>query len=108
MPRISTSKEEKIKETILQLLFQESPNSMFTYYIAQELARDEEYIKKILEELESKKYVCSVNKNPKGIQYSRRKRWRLTPHVHDAYRKLSEEKAKLMAPFVELRENNKY
>ncbi|MBS3073788.1 hypothetical protein J4465_03280 [Candidatus Pacearchaeota archaeon] len=108
MPRISISKEEKIKEAVLQLLFQESPNSMFTYYIAQELARDEEYMKKILEELELKKFVYSVNKNPKGVQYSRRKRWGLTPNVHEAYKKISEEKAKLMAPFTELKEGQKY
>lgn len=89
MPRISQTKENKIKETILHLLFQQSPKSLFTYHIAQELARDEEYIKKLMIELETKNLVNGVKKNADGKDYSRRIRWRLSSQTYEAYKKLN-------------------
>lgn len=89
MPRISQTKETKIKETILQLLFEQSPKSLFTYHIAQELARDEEYIKKLMQNLEISGLVASVKKNAKGLDYSRRIRWRLSNKAYDAYKKVN-------------------
>lgn len=89
MPRISTTKENKIKEAILHLLFQQSPKSLFTYHIAQELARDEEYIKKLMLDLEVKSLVNGVKKNADGKDYSRRIRWRLSSQTYDAYKKLN-------------------
>lgn len=89
MPRISTKKEEKIKEAILHLLFQHSPKALFTYHVAQELARDEEYIKKLMLELESKNLVAGVRKNSLGRDYSRRIRWRLASQTYDAYKRLN-------------------
>lgn len=89
MPRISETKERKIKETILHLLFEQSPKALFTYHIAQELARDEEYIKKLMFELESKNMVVGIKKNAQGKDYNRRIRWRLASPVYDAYKKLN-------------------
>ena len=89
MPKISSRKEEKIKEAILHLLFQESPKALFTCKVAQELARDEEYMKKLLSELEIKNFVVSIKKNSKGQDYSRRIRWRLHSTVYDAYKKIN-------------------
>ncbi|MGB9707900.1 MAG: hypothetical protein ACPLXC_01040 [Candidatus Pacearchaeota archaeon] len=89
MPRISATKENKIKEAILHLLFEQSPKSLFTYHIARELARDEEYIKKLMQELEAKNMVAGVRKNSNGKDYSRRIRWRLSSQTYDAYKKLN-------------------
>ncbi|MCX8193768.1 MAG: hypothetical protein N3G19_00145 [Candidatus Pacearchaeota archaeon] len=89
MPKISETKEKKIKESILHLLFEQSPKALFTYHIARELARDEEYIKKLMLELESKNMILSVKKNSKGKDYNRRIRWRLAPQVYDAYKRLN-------------------
>ncbi|UZE93727.1 MAG: hypothetical protein IB618_03085 [Candidatus Pacearchaeota archaeon] len=89
MPRISIRKEEKIKESILHFLFQHSPKALFTCRIAQELARDEEYMKKLLLGLEAKGLVIAIKKNPKGQDYSRRIRWRLDSKVYDAYKKIN-------------------
>lgn len=90
MPKISETKENKIKEAILHLLFQQSPKALFTYHIAQELARDEEYIKKLMLELETKNLVVAVKKNSKGKDYSKRIRWRLSSQTYEAYKKLNE------------------
>ena len=89
MPRISAKKEEKIKESILHCLFQNSPKALFTCQIAQELARDEEYMKKLLLELENRNFVTSVKKNQKGMDYKRRLRWLLNPKVYEAYKKIN-------------------
>lgn len=86
MPRISRLKQDKIKEGILLLLFQSSPKSLFTAEISQELARDEEYVKKLLLEMESETMVLSVKKNPDGLDYKRRLRWNLTEKVYNAYK----------------------
>lgn len=85
MSRISEQKIKKIKEIILSFLFHNSPKAFYTYGIAQEIARDEEFIKRILQELAKEELVVKVDKNPKGIKYLRRERWRLTNKAFKAY-----------------------
>lgn len=101
MPKISTAKESKIKETILNHLFQQSPKSLFTYHIAQELARDEEYIKKLMLDLENQGLVSGVKKNPKGTEYSRRIRWRLSSKAYDAYKRINNVPSQSFIPIRE-------
>jgi predicted transcriptional regulator with HTH domain len=85
MPLISKTKKEKIQEQILYYLFTIFPKQVFTVDIARELARDEEFIKKIMFELASKGLVVRINKNSKGIKYERRTRWRLSNNIHEIY-----------------------
>ena len=87
MPRISKEKKDKILEQILFYLYQIFPKQIFTVEIAKELARDEEFIKSLLEDLLKKELVIKINKNEKGIIYARRMRWRLSNKVHSAYSK---------------------
>lgn len=87
MPRISKEKKDKISEQILHHLFTISPQSIFTSLISKEIARDEEFIKSMLLDLEKKKLVVQVNKNKDGINYAKRQRWRLSNHAYDAYKK---------------------
>tara|TARA_Y100000310_G_scaffold336694_1_gene421927 strand:- start:2246 stop:2518 length:273 start_codon:yes stop_codon:yes gene_type:complete len=87
MPTISQKKKSKIQEQILHHLFSISPDSVFTSKIAQEIARDEEFTKALLQDLKSKNLLTEVNKNPKGIQYQRRQRWRLSQQAHNIYSK---------------------
>jgi hypothetical protein len=95
MPQISSKKEEKIKENILSILFQNSPRALFTAHISQELARDEEYIKKLLEDLENKKLLVSVKKNPDGLEYKKRIRWGLSEKAYTTYKAIQERKPAL-------------
>lgn len=85
MPRISQQKKDKIAEQILHHLFTISPQSIFTSQIAKEIARDEEFTKLILIDLKSKELILEVNKNPQGIDYAKRQRWRLSDKVYQAY-----------------------
>ena len=87
MPRISQQKKEKIQEQILFYLYSIFPKQVFTADIAKELARDEEFTKILLLELEKKQFVIKINKNPKGIIYSRRLRWRISNKTHEIYSK---------------------
>lgn len=87
MPRLSNTKKDKITEQILHYLFTVSPNPQFTSTIAKESARDEEFIKSLLLDLQKKKLVIEVNKNSFGIQYTRRKRWLLSSDAFTAYQK---------------------
>lgn len=84
--RISEEKLKRIKEEILSLLFYSSPNALFTAYIARELARDEEFVKKMLEEMQLKGLVVRVSKNSKGKDYLKRARWRLSDRAYSAYK----------------------
>ena len=85
MPRISNEKVEKISEQILSYLFEVFPRLVFTVDVARELARDEEFMKKILLGLEEKDLVVRVNKNSNGENYLKRMRWRISNRAHEVY-----------------------
>jgi len=85
--KISEKKRDKISEQILALLFSISPKPIFTSHIADEIARDEEFTKKLLLDLKKKRLVIDVKKNPKGIDYIRRARWKLSDSAYQAYRR---------------------
>ncbi len=85
MPRISNKKKEKINEHILSVLFDNFPRPLFTAHISQEIARDEEFTKSLLKELSDKNIIIKINKNPKGLEYKRRSRWRLSNTTHNIY-----------------------
>jgi len=83
--RLSQEKKDRITEQILSYLYHCFPDQPFTAQIAREIARDEEFIKRILFELKEKSLVIPVNKNKKGELFSRRLKWRLTNKVYDIY-----------------------
>ena len=87
MPPISQPKKDKISEQILAYLFSLAPEPKFTSSIAEEIARDEEFTKFLLLELEKKKIIIQVRKNQHGTPYIRRQRWRLTNNTFEVYKK---------------------
>lgn len=86
MPKISQKTKEKIQEQILHHLFTISPEAIHTNKIANEIARDEEFTKSLLQDLKTKNLIVEINKNPKGITYAKRQRWRLSQSAFDAYK----------------------
>lgn len=84
--KISEKKKEKISEQILAYLYEISPKPVFTSKIAEEIARDEEFIKKLLLKMKKKGFVKEIKKNAKGINYLRRKRWTLSDKAYEAYK----------------------
>lgn len=88
MSRISKQKQEKIKEEILSILYENSPKALHTNKISNLIIRDEEFTLRLLKELETKNLVRKVNKNTRGGSYLARKRWGLSKEVYDAYKGL--------------------
>ncbi len=84
--KISKEKKEKISEQILAFLYSCNPAPLFTCHIAREIARDEEFIKKILSELKKNKLIIEIKKNPQGIDYKTRSRWKMSDEVYQVYR----------------------
>jgi hypothetical protein len=89
MPQISQKKKDKISEQILAHLYNTAPEAHFTSKISQEIARDEEFTKSLLNDLEKKKLVVKVTKNPSGILYQKRERWRLSNSTFEIYKKFA-------------------
>ncbi len=85
--KISNQKKEKISEQILAHLYSINPKPTFTAHIAQEIARDEEFVKKLLLKLKSKKLIVEIKKNPRGKEYARRTRWKLSEKAYKIYKK---------------------
>lgn len=84
--KISKEKKNKISEQILAHLYSQSPKPVFTAHIASEIARDEEFIKKLLLDLRGKGFVVEIKKNPQGKEYLRRTRWKLSNKVYNYYK----------------------
>ena len=84
--KISKEKRDKISEQILAELYSEFPNSLFTAQVARNLARDEEFIKKLLKELWQKNLVVAIKKNSKGVTFSKRIKWRISNKAYSAYK----------------------
>ncbi len=83
---ISDKNKQKISEHILAYLYSVNPKAVFTSQVSQEIARDEEFVKRLLINLKNKGLVIDIKKNPKGISYLKRRRWRLTDKAYSAYR----------------------
>ena len=86
--KIAQKKKEKICEQIIFYLFSENPKAIFTSHIANEIARDEGYIKKLLLELKDKKIVTEIKKNKEGYNYLKRTRWKLTPEIFESFKQI--------------------
>lgn len=84
--KISDLNKQKISEQILAYLYSVNPKAVFTVQVAQELARDEEFIKQLLINLKKKGLVIGIKKNSKGILYVRRTRWKLSDKTYIAYK----------------------
>jgi predicted transcriptional regulator with HTH domain len=84
--KISQEKRNKISEQILAYLYSINPKPAFTAHIAREIARDEEFVKKLLLELKAKKLVNEIKKNSQGVDYIRRSRWKLSDQAYEIYK----------------------
>jgi len=84
--KISNKKKDKIQEQILAYLFSISPKPVFTSNIAQEIARDEEFVKKLLFDLNKKNLIKEIKQNPQGKKYIKRSRWKLKDKTYLFYK----------------------
>jgi hypothetical protein len=83
--RLSTEKKEKISEQVLSFLYHSFPKQLFTSEIAKDIARDEEFVKRLMFDLKEKNLVLAIKKNEDGRDFIRRIRWQLTSPAYQAY-----------------------
>ena len=84
--KISEEKKRKILEQILSYLYSVSPKPVFTAHIAREIARDEEFIKKLLKDLKKQGLIVEIKKNSEGKIYIKRSRWKLSEKTYNIYK----------------------
>ena len=84
--KLSEKKREKISEQILAFLYSISPKPLFTSHIAEEVARDDELVKNLLQSLKRKGLVLEIKKNPDGADYVKRSRWKLSDQAYKIYK----------------------
>ena len=84
--KLSEKKKEKISEQILAFLYSINPKPIFTAHIAEEIARDDGLVKNLLQGLKKKGLVLEIKKNPKGEEYARRSRWKLSDQAYKIYK----------------------
>jgi predicted HTH transcriptional regulator len=89
MSKLSQKKIQKIQEDILSVLFENDPHALFANRISEETARDNEFITRLLKDLQNKGLVTAVNKSKRGSTYLKRKRWTLTKSAYEAYNQLN-------------------
>ena len=78
MSKISEKKIEKINTDILSLLYENNLKPLYTVQIADEVARDDEFVLKLLKNMEKKGLVKQANKGS-------RRRWIMTDKAYNAY-----------------------
>ncbi len=85
--KISEEKRKKISEQILAFLYSNMPKSLFTSHIARDVARDEEFTKKLLLDLKKQSLVNEIKKNSSGKEYLKRSRWKLSDKAYEIYKR---------------------
>ena len=84
--KLSDKKKEKISEQIIAFLYSTSPKPSFTSYIEEEVARDDEMVKALLQNMKKKGLVVEIKKNSEGKNYSKRSRWNLSGQAYAIYK----------------------
>ncbi len=82
MSKIGEEKRRKIKEEILRILYENNLKGVWTYQIADYVIRNNEFVLKLLRELEGEGLVKEVSGNRV------RKRWRMDDRAYKIYRRL--------------------
>ena len=80
MSKISEEKMKRIKGAVCTLLYEKHPKTITANKIAEELVRDNEFISKILKDLESERIVLKTRKK-EGKVY----KWMLTSAAKKIY-----------------------
>jgi len=88
MSQISKKKVDKIKEDVLSVLFEAGLRGMFTKQISDEIARNDEFVLKLLLDLEKQNIVKQIRNTKKGTQFIRRKQWTMTDKAYETYKTL--------------------
>tara|TARA_Y100000310_G_scaffold159627_1_gene159315 strand:+ start:69081 stop:69335 length:255 start_codon:yes stop_codon:yes gene_type:complete len=82
MSKLSKRFIDKIKSDILQVLYESNLKPLYTKHIGDEIARDDELVMRLLNDLKKENVVKNVG------NYKRRKKWVLTNEAYNKYKEL--------------------
>ena len=83
--KISCEKEKKIKEDILRELYDCYPGMLWTYSVAENIARDEEFVLRLLRGLAEDKVVIVREESGK---FRVKRKWGLSEEVYGKYKEV--------------------
>ena len=83
MVKLSEKTMKALKEDILSILYERPLIPLFTYKVAQELRRDNEFTKKLLMMLQKEGLVEEIDQGNRGKFLARRK-WKIPQKVLEA------------------------
>ncbi|MFH0835585.1 MAG: hypothetical protein V1834_00285 [Candidatus Micrarchaeota archaeon] len=89
MSRVSKKTFDKVAESVLGVLYDNYPGSVSTRFVAGEVARDKEFVAKVLDFLRGKGFVEQWTKSRAGEEYERWAKWRLSKRAYDKYAELT-------------------
>jgi len=79
LSRVSPRTFGKVAEAALAFLNEKYPEALTCREVAEELARDNEFVAKVLFFLKDKGLAMQVTASPRGREYVRWTKWTLTP-----------------------------
>ena len=78
MSKLSDKKIEKVKSDVLSLLYENNLKQLYTFQIAEEIARDDEFVLRLLRNLEKNGLVKQSNKG-------KRRKWMMADRAYKTY-----------------------
>ncbi len=84
MSKISKQKEEKVKDDILRELYDCYPNMLWTYDVAGKIARDEEFVLRLLKELQVDGLVLEREEGERRVK----RKWGLKGEAYNKHKDL--------------------
>jgi len=88
LSRISQRTFGKVAESALAFLNERYPEAVTCREVAEELARDNEFVAKVLFFLKEKGLAMQVTASPRGRDYVRWTKWTLTPSTKAKFESL--------------------
>ena len=81
MVKLSPKTLNLLKDDIISILYENQLKPLLTKEVANELRRDKEFTKTLLNELKQQDILAEVKKNNKGKNYIKRIRWIIKPEL---------------------------
>ena len=81
MVKLSLKILNLLKDDIISILYENNLNPLLTIEISNELRRDKEFTRRLLNELKEQGIITEIKKNNKGKNYIKRSKWAINQEV---------------------------
>jgi hypothetical protein len=80
---------QKLQEQIMSVLYDNHPQPLSALVIAEAMVRDHELVRRLLRELEDKRFVAAVKQGKMG-EFTTWRRWKLSPEIYKRYEQIAQ------------------